>query len=206
MKNLLPLLITFFIGAIMMIEFFVVAPWAGKVSGLIRSWTPMITAFTVLVGTANLILVHGKNVNRKALGWYKSILLLASFLVTIGLGLTVGQNSEPYLFIFDNILNSTGSTMFSLTAFYIGSSAFRAFRAMNLHATILLISGAMVMLGRVPIGEYVSRSMPDIAQWIMDVPNVAGQRGIMIAMGIGFVSQCLRVLLGYSRRHLGATE
>ena len=58
--------------------------------------------------------------------------------------------------------------MFALTAFYIGSSAFRAFRAMNMHATILLISGALVMLGRVPIGEYVSKSMPDIAQWIMD--------------------------------------
>ena len=48
--------------------------------------------------------------------------------------------------------------------------------------------------------------MPDIAQWLMDIPNVAGQRGLMIAMGIGFVSQCLRVLLGYSRRHYGATE
>ncbi|HHY17674.1 MAG TPA: hypothetical protein GX524_06310 [Firmicutes bacterium] len=206
MKNWVPLLITFFIGAIMMIEFFFVAPWAGNISGSIRSWTPMITAFTVVVGTVNLILVHGKNVSRKTSGWYKSILLLVSFLVTIGLGLTVGQKSDSYMFIFDNILNATGSTMFALTAFYIGSSAFRAFRAMNMHATILLISGALVMLGRVPIGEYVSKSMPDIAQWIMDIPNVAGQRGIMIAMGIGFVSQCLRVLLGYSRRHLGAIE
>lgn len=197
---------TFFIGIVMLVEFFFVAPWASKVSGIIRSWTPMITAFTVLVGTANLILLHGKNISRKTAAWYKSVLLIISFVATLGLGLTLGQGSEPYKFIFDNILNATGSTMFALTAFYIGSSSFRAFRAMNLHATILLVSGALVMLGRVPVGEYVSKAMPDLAQWIMDIPNVAGQRGIMIAMGIGFVSQCLRVLLGYSRRHLGATE
>lgn len=206
MRNIVPLLITFFIGAIMMIEFFFVAPWASQISGLIRGWTPMITAFTVLVGSANLLLVNGRNLSRKVTGWYKSVLLLLGFAVTVVLGLTMGQNSGPYVFIFDNVLSATGSTMFALTAFYIGSSAFRSFRAMNLHATILLISGGLLMIGRVPIGEYVSSAMPSIAQWIMDVPNVAGQRGIMIAMGIGFVSQCLRILMGYNRRHLGATE
>ncbi len=206
MKNWLPLLITFFIGIVMMIEFFVVAPWAKDISAIIRGWTPMITAFAILAGTANLVLVHGKNVNQKISGWYKSILLLIAFLVTAVLGLFTGQNSPSYTFIFDNILSATGSTMYGLTAFYIGSSAFRAFRAMNLHAGILLVSGALVMIGRVPVGEFISKSMPDIAEWIMDILNVAGHRGIMIAMGIGFVSQCLRILVGYSRRHLGAVE
>jgi hypothetical protein len=206
LKTLAPLLTTFFIGAVMMIEFFFVAPWASSISALIRSWTPLITAFTIVVGTVNLILVHGKNVNRKSPGWYKSVLLLAAFFTMTVIGMTLGQNSDPYTFLLENVLNATSSSIFALSAFYIGSSSFRAFRAMNLHAAVLLISGALVMLGRVPIGEYVSGSMPDIAQWLMDIPNVAGQRGLMIAMGIGFVSQCLRVLLGYSRRHYGATE
>ena len=206
LKNVLPLLVTFFIGAIMIIEFFFVAPWASDISGLIRSWTPIITAFTIIVGTCNLLMVHWRSVSRKVPGWFKSVLLLVAFAVTVVIGLTAGQKAPAYVFIFENILNATGATMFALTAFYIGSSGFRAFRAMNLHATILLLSGAVLMLGRVPIGEYVSSAMPNIAQWIMDVPNVAGQRGIMIAMGIGFVSQCLRILLGYNRRHPGAAE
>ena len=206
MKNVLPLLVTFFIGAIMIIEFFFVAPWASDISGIIRSWTPMITAFTIIVGTCNLLMVHSRTVSRKTSGWYKSILLLVAFAATAVIGLSAGQKAPAYVFIFDNILNATGSTMFALTAFYIGSSGFRAFRAQNLHATILLVAGAILMLGNVPIGEYVSGYLPDIAKWIMDVPNVAGQRGIMVAMGIGFVSQCLRILLGYNKRHLGATE
>jgi hypothetical protein len=206
LKNVLPLLATFFIGAVMLIEYFFDVPFASDISSLINSWTPTITAFTVIVGTANLVMVHGRSVSRKASGWFKSILLLAAFALIVVLGLTVGKGSPAYVFIFENVYNATGSTMFALTAFYIGSSSFRAFRAMNLHATILLLSGGILMLGRVPIGEYVSSALPDIAQWLMDVPNVAGQRGVMIAMGIGFVSQCLRILLGYNRRHLGAVE
>jgi len=205
-KDVIPVLVTYFIGAVMMIEFFFVAPWAISVSASIRSWTPVITAFAVIVGTVNLVLVHGKNISRKTVGWYRSIVLLASFLVTAVLGLTVGQGASSYMFIFDNILNTVGSTMFALCAFYIGSSAFRAFQARNLQATVLLVSGVLVMIGRVPIGEYISKHMPNIAQWIMDVPNTAGQRAMMIAMGIGFVSQCLRILVGYNRKHLGAVE
>ena len=157
LKNVLPLLVTFFIGAIMMIEFFFVAPWASDISGLIRSWTPIITAFTIIVGTCNLLMVHGRSINRKAAGYFKSVLLLIAFAVTVVLGLTAGQKSPAYVFIFDNILNATGATMFSLTAFYIGSSGFRAFRAMNLHATILLLSGGLLMIGRVPIGRCIRR-------------------------------------------------
>lgn len=206
LKNLIPLLVTVFIGIIMIIEFFFNVPWASGVSGIILSWVPVIAAFTIMVGTLNLMLVNGKAIRRKTSGWYKSAVLLVSLFATIILGLSQGTNSEAYEFVFDNILSATGSTMFALCAFYIGSASFRAFRATNLHATILLISGALLMLGRVPVGEYISKSMPTIAEWIMDVPNVAGQRGIMISTGLGFVSQCLRVLLGYSRRHLGTTE
>ncbi len=136
----------------------------------------MITAFTVLVGTANLILVQsGKTSTGRFLGWTQEHTVVGIISQTIGLAI-VGQNSEPYLFIFDNILNSTGSTMFSLTAFYIGSSAFRVPR----HEFACDYSTCFRCYGYAwqgPNREYVSRSMPDIAQWIMDVLNAAGQRG-----------------------------
>ena len=38
-----------------------VAPWASDISGLIRSWTPIITAFTIIVGTCNLLMVHWRS-------------------------------------------------------------------------------------------------------------------------------------------------
>jgi len=39
--------------------------------------------------------------------------------------------------------------------------------------------------------------------WINGVPNLAGQRGIMICSAIGAISVSLRVLLGLERTYLG---
>jgi hypothetical protein len=65
------------------------------------------------------------------------------------------------------------------------------------------------MLGRVPVGDQIVFFMPegwqmsDIASWIMNFPNAAGQRAIMIGIALGIVSTSLRIILGIERSHLG---
>jgi len=39
--------------------------------------------------------------------------------------------------------------------------------------------------------------------WIMDVPNLAGQRAIMIGISLGVISMSLRIILGVERTYLG---
>jgi len=61
------------------------------------------------------------------------------------------------------------------------------------------------MLGRVPFGYYLSSWLPEgwrlgnITDWIMDFPQTAAQRAIMIGIALGIVSSSLRVLLGLER-------
>ena len=65
------------------------------------------------------------------------------------------------------------------------------------------------MLGRVPVGDLISGFMPagwrlsDLASWVMNFPQSAGQRAIMIGIGLGIVSTSLRVILGIERSHIG---
>ncbi len=94
--------------------------------------------------------------------------------------------------------------MYSILVFYIGSASYRAFRAKNFEATLLLVAGVIVMLGQAPIGATISKTIPKISGWILDVPNTAGMRGIILGASIGAVSQAFRIMLGIERRHLGA--
>ena len=74
---------------------------------------------------------------------------------------------------------------------------------------MLLVAAFFVMLGRVPIVYYLSSWLPQnyqlaaVADWIMDFPQTAGQRAIMIGIALGIVSNSLRVILGLERAYIG---
>jgi hypothetical protein len=64
-------------------------------------------------------------------------------------------------------------------------------------------------MGRVPLGDSLTSWLPtclhmsNLANWIMNIPNTAGQRAIMIGIALGTVSTSLRLILGIERSYLG---
>lgn len=203
LRKTLPVVIAFVCGVTVVIAyFFNIAPVQTMAQSILK-WQSVIAVFTLGLGAVNIIRVHATNIQRDKGKNVYSIALLATFLITIIVGLALGQNSKPYQFIFDYINVPTGSAIFSLLAFYIGTAAYRAFRAKNAEAAILLVAGCIVMLGRVPIGAKILPFTPTWTTWIMSVLNVGGQRGVMIAGAIGFIAVSLRIIIGLERRYYG---
>jgi hypothetical protein len=120
------------------------------------------------------------------------------------LGMQWGPTGRVYTWLYDHVFAPCNATMFALLAFFIASAAFRAFRARNTEAALLLGAAILIMLGRAPIGRAISDMLPLVADWIIDVPNNAGRRAIMMGAALGAIATGLRVILGLERSHLGS--
>ena len=70
-------------------------------------------------------------------------------------GAHLNTDGSLFYWIFDYIYTPLSATMFALLAFFVASASYRAFRIRNFEATLLLISGIILMLGRVPIGALI---------------------------------------------------
>jgi hypothetical protein len=114
-----------------------------------------------------------------------------------------GQEGRYRTWVYDHVFAPCNATMFALLAFFIASAAFRAFRARNTEAALLLGAAIIVLLGRAPIGSLINENLPDVTNWIIDWPNNAGRRAILMGAALGAIVTGLRVLLGMERQHVG---
>ena len=203
MKRVLPVFIAGLSGFLMVADFLFENAWLQGFSKDVQDWTVVVSAFALGLGAVSLIRLHGHKISRREKGWFNSIVLIVGMLFMTVRGILNGVNDGYYLFLFDNMLTPLGAAVYASLAFYIASAAYRAFRARSVEATVLLIAGLIVLLGRAPIGDSISAALPQVASWIINVPNVAAQRGIIICSAIGVMSTSLRVMLGLERRYLG---
>jgi uncharacterized membrane protein YozB (DUF420 family) len=209
MRREVPLVLTAIVGITMIIAHFL--PPLNSLKDLFEDWFFIIAAFAIILGILNLILVNGNNIYRKQKGWPFGVVVILGFLVMtiIGLVFSGGKSFQdpgtPFYYLYMNVYYPLSATMFALLAFFVASASYRAFRARNIEATMLLLAAFILMIGRVPIGYWFSDWLGDAlgksADWIMDFPQTAGQRAIMIGIALGVVSSALRVILGLERTY-----
>ena len=214
MKKTVPLIITFLAGLYMIVAYFVPHPAVANSAQQMQGWEIIIVAFTLVLGIGNLVQVHYGKVRGRRPGWFHSAALLACLAVMAAIGTVWGvAEGTVYYWLYDNVMAPLSAAMFSLLSFFIASAAYRAFRARNKEATLLLLAAVVIMIGRVPLGPWLWAKLPwvgghwphaldQLTQWVMDVPNTAGQRGIKIGAALGAVSMALRMLLGIERSYL----
>ena len=124
------------------------------------------------------------------------------------------DSGTPFDWMYTWVLQPLMTTTFALLAFYVASAAFRAFRAKNLEATLLLGTALIILFRATMFAGYVQVPLPDgsllgmdrIYAFVMSVFNTAGNRAIMIGIALGIASTSLKVLLGIDRSYLGSDD
>jgi len=148
------------------------------------------------------------------LGGFLFTLIIGLLKVGGAPGLKGGYIDEGTWFkvIYDAAFAPLSATMFSLLAFFVASASYRAFRAKTREATILLIAAFIILVGRTPLGYYLTFWLPEplqflhvptLSAWILSAPNLAGQRAIMIGISLGIIATSLKLILGIERSYLG---
>jgi len=203
-KTRLPVLIGTISGGIMVVAFFGRGAMVDAVADEALVWQTIVGGFALLLGVVSITRVHLGKVRTRHPDRFYSIVLLICLTIMSGAGVLFGIGGGGWFdWLFTNIQAPMMSTMFSMLAFFIASAAYRAFRARSLPSLILLLAAVLVMLGRIPYGQMIYDNLPAWANWIMMIPNVAVQRGILIGAALGAASMALRILLGIERTYLG---
>ncbi len=223
MRREIPLLITFIIGTALVVALFIPAEPFPELDSEFSVWFDIIAVFAFFLGAGNLIAVHTDKITRKHPDKFFSMVTLFGFLFTIVVGIfKVGgapglkgnyiAEGTWFKLIYDSVFTPLSSTMFSLLAFFVASASYRAFRAKTREATILLAAAFIILVGRTPLGYYLTFWLPEplqflhiptLSAWILSFPNLAGQRAIMIGIALGIISTSLKLILGIERSYLG---
>jgi len=192
----------------------------------VASWAMVIGSFALLLGTSNLLQIHGKAIRKRNEGWYNSLAFYVSFFFILIVGFLkkypvtfLSHHSaqrlqavcgDIFMVLFNGFFQSLDSTMFSLIAFYIVSAAYRAFRVRSAEAALMMVTAAIIMLGLVPVGAMITSWLPktgwastfrleQVSIWLLTWPNMAVQRAIEFGLAVGAMAMSLRVWLSLER-------
>ena len=232
MNNILPLIITFCAGFLMIASDFIPHKPFERMTGELETWFMIISGFAILLGQISLFQSNLAKIRNKESGWYFYLAGLLSFTLMLIVGLLWGTQeykglaghgvnlqsvlgNKPFDYLFDWVFMPLSATMFSLLAFFIASAAYRAFIIRSFESNLLMITAVIVILGRTSFGGMLTGwlpenlkfwHLPNLSDFIMEFPNSAAQRAIMISAALGIIGSSLRIILGIERSYLGGDK
>jgi hypothetical protein len=196
--------ITGLVTVLMFLEYFFF-PESTSWAEMIRTWSVIIYNISLGLGAVRLTMAHSMNVQRKRENWqYSGLLLVALAIMTLtglaGYFMTgLQSNNAIYQWMFVNVYTPLGATLYPITGFYIFSAAYRAFRARNIDAALMLIAGCFVILSNAPVGEAIWVGFATVGEWFRFTGQVPGMRTFALVGTLGMIAYGFRALLGKER-------
>ncbi|HET6675297.1 MAG TPA: hypothetical protein VFG71_08160, partial [Nitrospiraceae bacterium] len=175
LRRQLPLLVTMVTGLLFAGQYYVPHPASEQLLTTVTKWLQIIGGFALVLGITSLFHLHAAKIRRQEAGWGYSLVLYAGIAGTVLVGLwnggkeTIDGAMTTFGWVYSYTLVPLQGTMFAILAFFIASAAYRSFRARSREAAVLLVAAMIVMMGRVPLGEFILPISGDLSAWILNV-------------------------------------
>lgn len=203
LKRTLPAAIAIAVSLFVLTAVFTSIPLFYALGTYFINMAVIIAAFALLLGLINVARVHWRKIRERQTGWLYSFVLILSMLIVLLVGLLTppGQSSGPsqpiVRWIFQNIQAPIQASLSALLVFFVVTAAYRLLRIRNAESAVMLVVVLLVLVGQVTIG--LAPVLPEIKAWILDVPAMAGVRGILLGVALGALLTGIRLLLGVER-------
>ncbi len=191
------------IGLVVLGGYFVPLPLLTNLREIFVQWGMIVASTALFVGVANLLRVHWGKIRMSRPGSAYSILLIVSLVVTLVVAGLFGPTAYWPMWIFNNIQLPIESGLMALLSVVLIYSAARLLRRrIDLFSVVFTLVVLIILLGSGPIFgvEIPGFHGPDgLRALIMQIPAVAGARGILLGVALGTLATGLRVLMGVDR-------
>jgi hypothetical protein len=200
-ERIIGILTTLVVGSIVLIDYF--SAGQSPVSGAARLFIRLsliLAAVMLFFGLANLLRFHWRQWQTKASGRFYGLILVISVLITLVVGILSGGPYSATVqkgFLF--VLKPLESSLYALMAFFSLKAAYRYLRIKSLEAFVFTLVTLLVLLGAVPGGGIIWGQLPQLREWLMSVPVLAGSRGILIGISLAVLLSGGRLILGLER-------
>ncbi len=207
-----PIVLVFVFAAVAFLGFFLpeIPQFEFTVSGTTNIMTTVV-AFTFFIAVINFFALNWRRTKRKETGeWPYAVYSMVLFFVYVILGLLPGYTIQqhPFFLSFYNLVHfPVAKAMLGILAFNVIEGGIRAFRVRTFEAACMVLSAMFVLYTTAPIGEMISPLIPAIGNWTVSVPQLAGNRGVLISFAIGAVALTFRQMIGMEKAaYLGEGE
>jgi len=203
LKRMLPTAVAIAVGMLILLALFTPIELFDTIGTRLIDTAVIVAAFALFLGVINVLRVHARKIQKGESGRLYSIVLVVAMLIVLAIGLPSFPDqpsgpSQPIIeWIFVNIQAPIQASLSALLVFFVITAAYRLLLIRNLESAVMLVVVILVLTGQAALGLFPV--LPELKDWILDVPAMAGLRGILLGVALGAILTGLRLLLGVER-------
>lgn len=204
MKNPLYPAIAIGVGFVVLLGYFLQIDLLVNVRITLLEWATILIGVALLVGVANLFMVHWNRATSDHPNRYNSIALLVGLVLTLLIVGYVGPTDPISVWIFNYIqipIEASLMALLSIVLIYAGVRLLR--RKPNMQTIVFIATAVVILLMSGPLFGIDIPGLAELRIWIGKVPAVAGARGILLGISLGIIAAGLRILMGTDRPYGG---